>query len=156
MGVCKQSKAMWLNSINHYCFLFAPEIGEISLTRAACDPSSWPQRFDDVGTTLWTCGCAAADDCVCDEWSCWCQGWSCEVKLLCSLSLVPLAREIRGVSLRCGRISQLLLSFCLWLYWLCLLDRDYASSYQLLCFKSKFPNHFAFTPEPYLFLLFWV
>ena len=28
--------------------------------------------------------------------------------------------------------------------------------HQLLCFKSKFPNHFAFTLGCYLFLLFWV
>ena len=28
--------------------------------------------------------------------------------------------------------------------------------HQLLCFKSKFLNHFAFTLERYLFLLFWV
>ena len=28
--------------------------------------------------------------------------------------------------------------------------------HQLLCFKSKFPNHFAFTLGRYLFMLFWV
>ena len=28
--------------------------------------------------------------------------------------------------------------------------------HQLLCFKSKFPNHFAFTLGRYLFLLIWV
>jgi hypothetical protein len=27
--------------------------------------------------------------------------------------------------------------------------------HQLLCFKSKFPKHFAFTLGRYLFLLFW-
>jgi hypothetical protein len=28
--------------------------------------------------------------------------------------------------------------------------------HQHLCFKSKFLNHFVFTLERYLFLLFWV
>ena len=28
--------------------------------------------------------------------------------------------------------------------------------HQLLCFKSKFPNHFVFTLGRYLILLFWV